>query len=145
MRAPAGARREMMLGLLALEMAGVTTELLFLQHFEDPWQMAPLAIIAVALAAISWHIIDRGAASIRVLQVTMALAILSAAFGLVFHYSANAEFQLDIDPSLGGAALLFKVLRAKAPPALAPGIMAHIGLLGLAYTYRHPALRSRSG
>jgi hypothetical protein len=27
--------------------------------------------------------------------------------------------------------------------ALAPGIMAHVGLLGLAYTYRHPSFRPK--
>ena len=32
-------------------------------------------------------------------------------------------------------------MTAKAPPALAPAGMIQMGLLGLLYTYRHPALR----
>jgi len=41
-----------------------------------------------------------------------------------------------MDPSLEGWALFVKVIRAKAPPALAPAAMIQIGLLGLLYTYR---------
>jgi hypothetical protein len=36
--------------------------------------------------------------------------------------------------------LFVKVVTAKAPPALAPGVMVQLGLLGLVYTYKHPAL-----
>jgi hypothetical protein len=45
-----------------------------------------------------------------------------------------------MDPSLSGWPLFVKVVTAKAPPALAPGVMVQLGLLGLVYTYRHPAL-----
>ena len=74
----------------------------------------------------------------------MALFILSAAVGIVLHYRANMEFQLDIDPSITAMDLFWKVMRAKAPPALAPAIMAQPGLVGLAYTFRHPALARRT-
>ena len=57
--------------------------------------------------------------------------------GLYFHYRANVEFQLESDPTLAGRALLMKVLEAKAPPALAPGVMIQLGLVGLAYTLRY--------
>jgi hypothetical protein len=62
---------------------------------------------------------------------------------VVLHFRGNMAFQLDIDPSLSGWALADKVLRAKAPPTMAPGAMAQLGLLGLIYSYRHPALRER--
>jgi len=32
------------------------------------------------------------------------------------------------------------VVEATAPPALSPGLLVQLGLLGLVYTYRHPAL-----
>jgi hypothetical protein len=130
----------MLLGLLLLELTGTAVELLFLGHFEDAWQMVPLGLIALTLMILVWHRFDRGEWSIQALRLTMILAIASGAIGFGLHYQANAEFQLDIDPSLGGPALWLKVMQAKAPPALAPGIMAHLGLLGLAYTYRHPSL-----
>jgi hypothetical protein len=141
---PLAAIRRMLLGLLVLELIGTGVELLFMSHFEDPWQVVPLALIALVLGILAWHAAAPGATSIYALRATMVLAIVSAAIGLALHYRANAEFQLDIDPSAGGPALWLKVLRAKAPPALAPGVMAHLGLLGLAYTYRHPALEERT-
>ena len=43
--------------------------------------------------------------------------------------------------SLAGMALFWAAIGAKAPPLLAPGSMVQLGLLGLAYTYKHPALK----
>ena len=144
MREPLATIRRMLLGLLVLELIGTGVELLFLSHFEDVWQVVPLALIALTLGVLAWHAAARNAASVHAVRATMVLAIASAGIGFVLHYQANAEFQLDIDPSARGPTLWMKVMRAKAPPALAPGVMAHLGLLGLAYTYRHPALGERS-
>ena len=72
----------------------------------------------------------------------MLLFVAAGGFGIVLHYRANVEYQLESDPGLKGRALMWKVLAAKSPPALAPGVMAQLGLLGLAYAYRHPALRA---
>jgi hypothetical protein len=55
------------------------------------------------------------------------------------------EFQLEVSPGLAGWELLRKALNAKAPPALAPGVMAQLGVLGLIYTFRHPAVRGSQG
>ncbi len=38
-------------------------------------------------------------------------------------------------------ALFWAAIGAKAPPLLAPGSMVQLGFLGLAYTYKHPALQ----
>lgn len=124
-------------------MIGTAVELLFISHFEDAWQMVPLGLIAAALSVLVWHAAARSPASIQALRVTMALAIASGLVGLVLHYRGAAEFQLEIDSALHGPALWLKALRAKAPPALAPAVMAHLGLLGLAYTYRHPSLERK--
>ena len=61
--------------------------------------------------------------------------------GVWLHCRGNLEFQLDIDASQSAWTLFWKVLRAKAPPALAPGALIQLGLLGLVFTYKHPALR----
>jgi hypothetical protein len=64
---------------------------------------------------------------------------------VVLHYRANVEFQREVDPSIAGRALLVKAMKAKAPPALAPGTMTQLGLIGLAYAYRYPSRRRTSG
>jgi hypothetical protein len=66
----------------------------------------------------------------------MVAFLAAGAAGIYFHYQANVEFQLETDASLRGRELLMKVLEAKVPPALAPGVMIQFGLIGLAYTYR---------
>jgi len=40
--------------------------------------------------------------------------------------------------------LVQKVMRAKAPPVLAPGMMLQFGLLGLAYAYSDSRYRVRA-
>ena len=72
----------------------------------------------------------------------MFLLMVIGATGAILHYRANMEFQLEMDPTLGGMALLLKVLHAKAPPALAPGNMALLGLMGLISTL---GITERSG
>jgi hypothetical protein len=59
--------------------------------------------------------------------------------GLYYHYHGNVEFALERNPSLRGTGLIWKALRG-ATPALAPGALAQLGLLGLLFCYRHPAL-----
>jgi hypothetical protein len=73
----------------------------------------------------------------------MVLFVVAGALGVYYHYVANVDFQREVDPSVQGMALFWKAMSAKTPPALAPGAMAQLGLIGLAYTFRHPAGRSR--
>jgi hypothetical protein len=74
------------------------------------------------------------------MRVTMAFFIGSGFIGMGLHYMGNNEFQLEMDPGLHGWTLFVKAITSKAPPALAPAAMIQMGLLGLLYTYKHPAL-----
>ena len=74
----------------------------------------------------------------------MAFFLLAGIVGMALHFQANLEFQTELDPSASGFPLWLKAARAKAPPALAPGVMVQLGLLGLVYTFRHPALTGDS-
>jgi hypothetical protein len=133
------ALRRLLLGLLLVGLAGTATDLLLLGHYEDAWQLIPLIAIAVAaLAAVG--VARNGTrprvAAVRLFQATMLLLIVSGAAGIVLHYRANMEFKLEMDPSLSGFALFSSVVRAKAPPALAPATLALLGLLGLTSVFR---------
>ena len=85
----------------------------------------------------------RGARSLRLFRGTMILFVLSGGVGLWLHYHGNAEFELEMYPSLKGAELFWESVTG-ATPTLAPGTMLELGLLGLAYTFRHPALSTDS-
>ena len=128
--------RRMLAGILLLGMAGTLIELLLLGHDEDRIQLIPLASLAVGLAVVCWHAVTASLLSGRVLRGVMLVFLAAGAAGVYYHYRANVEFQLEGDPSLTGRALMWSVLRAKVPPALAPGVMVQLGLIGLVYTYR---------
>lgn len=131
--------RKFLLGILLIGMTGTLTELLLLRHVEDLLQLIPLALIAVGYAAVVWHAVRRSRISIIAVQAVMLCYVAAGGLGVFLHYRANVEFQLEIQPELSGSNLWWKVLQAKTPPALAPGVMAQLGLIGLAYAYRHPA------
>jgi hypothetical protein len=132
--------RRWLVVLLTLGLVGTGADLVVLEHFEDSWQLIPLFLIAVALVALAAVVLTSSAVALRVLQLMMVLCVIAGGLGLVLHYRSNAEMQRDMDPTLSGWALFRKVIHAKAPPAMAPAAMAQLGLLGLAFCYRHPAL-----
>jgi hypothetical protein len=134
--------RGMLLAALVLGVAGTGTELLLLEHFEGWRQIVPIALAGCALIVIAWHGVDRGAGPLHALQALMLAFALSGVLGLVFHYRGNAEFEREMYPSMAGLEL-FREAMMGATPALAPGAMILLAIMGLAYTYRHPRLSSR--
>ena len=133
--------RRILLVILGIGLVGTATELLLLKHREGPTQLIPLVLIGAACLVLVWHLATRVGASVVALQITMVLFVASGLIGVVLHYRANLDFQLEIDPSAAATALFWKVMEAKAPPALAPGSMVQLGLIGLAYSYRYPSRR----
>ena len=132
--------RRFLLGILWLGIAGTLAELLLLAHYEEASQWIPIALLAITLLLSGVVALRPTHGSIRLLQAVMVLMIIAGGVGMYLHLHANMEFQLEMDSTLKGFALLRKSMVAKAPPALAPGVMTQLGLIGLAYTFKHPAL-----
>lgn len=132
--------RRFLLALVVLGLTGTATELVLLAHYEDVWQVVPLIAIGLSLVAAGWHAVDGRGASVRALQIMMGALVIIGGLGLWLHYDSNLGFQLDMDPTQSGWTLFRKVISAQAPPALAPAVMAQLGLLGLVYAFKHPAL-----
>jgi hypothetical protein len=133
--------RRLILALVSFGLVALGAELIAIGHYEDGWQLVPIGLVTSALLTILVHVIagkDRG---LVVLQIILVLMIASGALGIFLHYQANAAFQHDTYPDLGGWELVKRVIHSIAPPALAPGVMAQLGLLGLIYIYKHPARR----
>ncbi|HEX5872887.1 MAG TPA: hypothetical protein VFY65_20790 [Longimicrobium sp.] len=135
-----GGLRRLLLALVMMGMIGLAAELVLLEHVESVWQWVPLAVLALGFAAGAALLLRPGAAAVRAFQGMMALFVAAGVLGLYLHLRGNVEFEREMDPGLRGLALVWEALRG-ATPALAPGTLAHFGLLGLACTYRHPALR----
>ena len=132
------ALRGTLLVLFIVGSVGTGVELFLLGHTEDTWQWTPLVLMGLGVPALGWLLVAPGRASGRAFQTTMGLFLLSGIIGLALHYKGNAEFELEMYPSMDGWKLFWEVVRG-ATPVLAPGMMIELGLLGLAYTYRHPA------
>ena len=132
--------RRLLLALVAFGLVGTATELVLLKHYEEFWQITPLVLLAAALGSVVAEATVGSARTLWALRLFMSLLILAGVAGVVLHYQGNLEFQADMDPTASQWELFKKVIRAKAPPALAPGSMMQLGLLGLIYSYRHPSL-----
>ena len=118
---------------------GLGTELLLLGHFEEWRQQVPLVLLALGLVLLAIRLFYRSAIILRLFRLTMLAFVLGGTVGLWFHLSANMEFELEMYPTLSGLKLLSKALGG-AMPALAPGALVQLGLIGFLYTYQHPAL-----
>ena len=134
-----GALRLLLLGTFLVGVVGVGVELLLIEHYEEIWQLSPLLLLLAALLTLGWYGLRRSAAALRAFRVVMLLFVVSGFVGVLLHYQGNTEFELERNPAIAGLALFWESVRG-ATPALAPGTMIQLALVGLAYTFRHPAL-----
>lgn len=134
--------RALLLALVLIGILGLIAELLLMEHFETWTQAIPLVVLGIALAGVGAAAYHPTRSRIRVLRALMAGFVLTGLAGVWLHYRGNEAFELEIAPTLRGTALIWKTLRG-ATPILAPGALVQLGLLGLIWSYDHPALRGR--
>lgn len=127
--------QRVLLGLVIISAAGLVPELVLLEHYEDWQQIIPLVLLILALGSTALLWVRPRRAALQLFRAVMILCVLSGAAGFYFHYQANVEFALERHPEYQGWQL-FKSAVAGALPALAPGSMAQLGLIGLAGTLR---------
>jgi hypothetical protein len=144
MNLPRISLRQMILGLVLLGIIGLVAELLLQEHFESATQIIPLATLGAGLATTIIVARNPTRFTLRLFIIMMIVFVAAGVLGLVLHFKGNMEWALERNPELGGMTLMWKALTG-ATPALAPGALAQLGLLGLAWSYRHPALRSDTG
>ena len=131
--------RQLVLALVFIGIAGLETELALLRHAESFSQWIPHVVLIVGLLSTVIVYLRPGPATLRAFKGMMVVFVIVGVVGLYLHYRGNVEFATERDPSLTGLKLLWKALRG-ATPALAPGALSQLGLLGLIYTYKHPSL-----
>ena len=125
--------------IFVLGTIGLGTELLLLGHFEEWRQQVPLVLLVLGLVLLAIRLFYRGALILRLFRWTMLAFVVGGMVGLWFHINANMEFELEMYPTMSGLELLSKALGG-AMPALAPGALVQLGLIGFLYTYQHPTL-----
>ena len=125
--------------VLLIGLIGTEAELLLLKHFDGFWQLVPVVSIGGATLILAWYAIATSRPSIRALQLVMVVFVLAGLVGTIQHFRGNIEHERESDPSVSGADL-YKRAMMGSTPALAPGAMIQLGLLGLLLTYKHPRL-----
>jgi hypothetical protein len=127
--------RRVILVVLVFGMGGLFAELMLIGHYEDAAQWIPIALLAAGLLTLLIDLLVSRDWTRLAVQLIMVLFVAAGVVGVYFHFHGSREFQLEMDPHMSGATLLWHVLRAKSPPTLAPGSLMQLGILGLGYAY----------
>jgi hypothetical protein len=130
--------RDLLLGVMVIGMCGLIAELLLQEHTESWQQWIPLAALGLGLAATALIRLRPSPATVMVFNAVMAVFLVAGLIGVYLHFAGNVEFAIERTPELKGAALVWEALTG-ATPALAPGALAQLGLLGFIYTYKLPS------
>src|SRR5258706_14484045 len=101
--------------ILVLGLIGTVTELVLLEHYEQPLQFVPLILIVAAVGVLWWEFRRHDLASRRSIQVVMALFVLAGFGGFAAHFQGSGENQLEPNPGLGNWGLLGRNLRCQGP------------------------------
>lgn len=133
--------RAFLLAILTVGVLGTAAELYLLEHYTPGWQLTPVVLLGLSVPLVAACWIRPAGAVVRTLQVLMIAFVVAGAVGVNRHFSNNKEFELEIFPDLSGSELAWSALEG-AVPVLAPGSLSLLGLIGLAYAYRHPSLAS---
>lgn len=139
------ALRRWLLATYLVGAIGLGIELFLMEHVEGIWQQLPLWVLAASVATLGTLALLPRPAVIRLFQGGMFTLALCGVLGVYLHFEGKAEFKRELDPTLNGWALVWECLHGHSlPPVLAPGMLVMLGMLGLAYAYRHPALLPRN-
>ncbi len=129
--------RSLLLLLFVLGVLGTGSELVLLDHMEDTLQWVPIVLLCCSLVGVGALALFRHPACLYIFRGITGLFVVGGLAGLYLHYRGNAEFELEMYPDMAGFELVREALTG-ATPALAPGAMILLGLMGLTYTLRHP-------
>jgi hypothetical protein len=124
--------RRLLLLTLVTGILGTAAELLLLGHIDGWQQIIPLVLLGGSLVLLLVELVKRTRATEGLLLAMMGLFLISGPVGVAMHFQGNVEFEREMYPEMGGFELVQKTMTG-ATPVLAPGTMALLGLVGIAY------------
>lgn len=111
---------------------GTAMELYLLDHYEDLQQLIPLVCIGVSILLMAAVSFRRTSLLTRGFMATLILTALSGVYGTFLHLQANYEFEQEMKPGATTWEWLLDSFSG-ALPALAPGSMIALALIGYSY------------
>jgi hypothetical protein len=136
--------RRFLLLILVIGIVGTAAELLLLGHVEGWQQIIPLALLAASLVGLLIQVSRPARATDGLLVAIMGLFLISGPIGVAMHFQGNVEFEREMYPEMSGFELIRKTMTG-ATPVLAPGTMALLGLVGIAYVRAGQTASRRDG
>lgn len=131
--------RRFLLGVVAFIFIGSVFELILIGHYEQTLQWVPFitSVIGLSIIAVSWF--KPNGITIKILRWIMVGVSVVSIWGMYLHFYGNLEFTREINPSFSLMESIWPAMKGSYP-LLAPGILFLAGILGLAATYKHPAI-----
>lgn len=111
---------------------GVGLELYLLSHYEDTLQTIPLFCIGSIILLSIIIPFKRSVFLLTLFKVILVATALSGIYGTFLHLRANYEFEIEMKPNADNWDLFTESLSG-ALPALAPGSMIVLALIGYSY------------
>lgn len=111
---------------------GTAFELYLLEHYEGLQQLIPLLCIGASLFMALALFFKRTPGLVVIFKLILGLTALSGFYGTYLHLIANFEFEQEMRPTASGWHLFIESLSG-ALPALAPGSMIVLALIGYSY------------
>lgn len=127
--------RRLILAVVVVGIAGIGAELILLEHWESPLQWTPFIGMGAATLVITAAGMRPTRRRVLALRAMMLALIVTGAAGMWLHWQSNLLLELEMNPAAAGWPLVRRVLFG-GTPLLAPGAVMHLGLIGLASTWR---------
>ena len=124
--------KQLIIAALLFMMVGTALELYLLGHYEDTLQLIPIICIGASIITLILLFFRRTKWTIGLYKLVLGLSALSGFYGTYLHLQANYEFEVEMKPTVKGWELFVESLSG-ALPALAPGSMIVLALIGYSY------------
>lgn len=131
--------RSFLMGVVAVIFIVTILELILLDHTEETLQWIPFIVCGIGLLAVCGAWIAPSQVAMHILRWVMIGVVVTSFVGVYLHFTGNLAFTREINPSFTFSESIWPAMKGSYP-LLAPGILFLAGILGLAATYRHPAL-----
>ena len=129
--------------ILIFGLFGIEVELFLLKHTDGFWQLVPVVLVGLTVLLAAWATVGPSPTSLEILRALMGVFLIVGLVGVYQHFTGNVGYEKESNPGLAGIEL-YKAAAMGSTPLLAPGAMLQLGLIGLLYTYRHPALTRKA-
>lgn len=133
--------RSFLLALSALICLATPVELLAAEHYQEPTQIIPFLLSALGFLVVLIALRRPQRRVLLWLRGLMVVLVAGSLVGIFLHISGNLAFAREVEPGATPGQTWLATFQGAAP-MLAPGILALAGILAMAATYHHPALRA---